>query len=353
MPKNVSRLGPMNKIALLIGAGSVGKKHLTILSEQFQKIFVVDPDQNIKIYIEKLRASSIITYLPNLESNNFSEVPYLAIIANWGPDHFKYIKQLSDLGVKNFIIEKPVADSFFELDQIKKIKVENNLNIKTNLSLLYSNLPKLLNKLQMEHLLGEPLGLYVNGGAKCISTIGIHWLGLTNSIFHSRPKYVNATLKSENINPRNKNLVYLEGTAVWSYERDRYLVVSFINSSHIEMKCSILYENARIDIEGEILTLKKISKSDLLKLDKQTKTAIPAELVFRENAFSGSNIRNAFDVIYEEVMNPSINQTLDQGLEVTSDLLAALFASETGARKDLPLNFQDFQDIYIKKWNIS
>jgi len=339
--------------AILLGLGSVGKKHLQKLLLIFEEIFVIDPDHNAEKYLSTIEQPSKVNYVSELGHLALSGLPELAVIANWGPDHFESFMKLSNIGIKNFIIEKPTTDSFLELDGINNLCKEKKLNLKTNLSLIYSNLPKVLNDLQTDNVLGEPVAIHVYGGAKCVSTIGIHWLALATNLFGVRPNLVTASLETDFINPRNPKLKYLEGTASWSYSDKRYLVVSFINSSHIELKCSIMYKKAVIEIEGQILRLRKISAFNDELLDKPTKTAIPTEIIHLENIFDDVNRRDPLDMIYEEILNSAATPTPDVGLESTSDLLSALLSNDLGVKIQLPLQMDKTSPYFNRKWNIS
>ena len=86
----------MNKKAILVGYGSVGKKHLENLEMNGYSVDICEV--NLKL-ISKLKKQN---YFVKNKLNKFKKNTYeLAVIASWGPDHFQHFKDLTELKVKN------------------------------------------------------------------------------------------------------------------------------------------------------------------------------------------------------------------------------------------------------------
>lgn len=342
-----------NNRALLIGAGSIGKRHLSVMSKKFKSIVIVDTDQKVYKYLQALPNFASIEFVNKLtDIKNPSEID-LAVISNWGPDHSNTFLELVNSGVKNFIIEKPLADSFRELDEMQTLIDAKKLNVKTNLSMIYSGIPIMLREFENLYSIGEVQSIFVYGGAKCVATIGIHYVALANHLFNDRPLYVNAFLKSDDINPRDSALVYLEGNASWVYPNNRHLTVNFINSSQIDIKCTLIYKHAEVLINGDTLTLSKIPNSSLMNLDKPTKTSRATEQLFSIEINLNDNLVNSLETLYDSVSKSEHSQKKDIGFAATYDLLSALVASEM--RQTLTLSGkEDFSSTnYKRKWGIS
>jgi len=339
--------------ALLVGAGSIGKRHLEIISERFHSIVVIDPDIEIYKYLSKMPYFDRVEYLSKLpQLKNLSRID-LAVISNWGPDHYEVFTKLAESGIKNFIIEKPLTDSFYELNQMKQLMESMKLNVRTNLPILYSDIPEKLLKFEKTYGIGAPRSIIIYGGAKCIATIGIHYVALANYLFKNRPSAVSAVLRSHEINPRNKNLVYLEGGAQWIYPNDQYLSLNFSNTSQLDFKCIIVYSNAEITIHNQNLVLKKISNQDLQTLNKPTRTASASETVLEISINSQEDFMKSINNVFDSLAKtePSIESEL--GFAATYDLLSALASSELQRVIKLPLENDSLEFLYQKKWRIS
>lgn len=339
--------------AILIGAGSIGMKHLKILSEMFETVIVVDPNNNVAKDIQNFSNCNSIIYLSKLAQLETLVKIDLAVISNWGPDHFSTFIELVSKGVKNFIIEKPLTDSFYELDKMQKIINLKKLNVRTCLPIMYSGLPNKLLSFEETYAIGSPLSINVYGGAKCIATIGIHYIALANYLFKSRPVLTNSYLNSDSINPRNNKLVYLEGNAHWIYADKKYLNLNFSNSSQIEHKCVLLYKHAEIIINGQTLTLNRIPIQNLPNLDKPSKTHRATNELFTTEVNSPENFMMSLDSIYNSFSGPTKFSESDLGFAATYDLLSAMLASYLKKSIKLPIEKKLLSINYKRKWKIS
>jgi predicted dehydrogenase len=59
---------------------------------------------------------------------------------------------------------------------------------------------------------GTPALISIVGGAKCISTNGIHWIDFSNQLIGSKWDKINASISSKLINPRSRDLNFLENS---------------------------------------------------------------------------------------------------------------------------------------------
>ena len=117
----------MKKIGLIIGYGSIGKKHLKVMkkSKLFKKIFVL---------------SSHLKNFPNL-IKNFREIkkvnPDLIVICSETSNHFQQLKKIEKI-IKNkkILIEKPIFSKHKKLT-IKNNKVFVGYNLRFDPMLIY------------------------------------------------------------------------------------------------------------------------------------------------------------------------------------------------------------------------
>ena len=84
----------VDRIGLLIGAGSMGKRHAKILAQKYSEVIVVDRDPTLEVWVtQELRQQDM--FFPDVESalskigTRCSQVT--AIIATVGPDHLSTI----------------------------------------------------------------------------------------------------------------------------------------------------------------------------------------------------------------------------------------------------------------------
>lgn len=339
--------------SVLIGLGSVGKLHYRELQKRYRSILVVDTNRAV---------TEFISTFPNPENTHFSEtlsdvqlpnVPKIAVVANWGPDHFESFEALASLGISNFLIEKPLSDSFEELSAMRKQVMREKLQIRVNLQRSFSYLPNLLIELDRKFGIGEPIGISVSGGAKCIATNGIHFLALANTLFRERPTSTVSSLSSQPINPRNPRFLFLEGVASWKYSHQRFLTVNFFNRSQISAKCEIFFARATAIIIGDEMILNRIPQNAQLSLTSATKTEYASETIYSGNAFIFPDGSSGMDKIYESFSGDQGSFLNDFGFGVAEDFLGSLLADLNCRSYDLPINLDPTDSDFSRKWMIS
>ena len=115
-----------NKINIgLIGIGSMGKNHLRVLS--------LLKDFNLKILCDKnteLLNKYSLQYNVETTTNisDLGDICDAVIVATPTSYHLESVKLLSNK-VQNFFIEKPMVSSSQEAEDLKKLMLDNNLNI--------------------------------------------------------------------------------------------------------------------------------------------------------------------------------------------------------------------------------
>lgn len=337
--------------AILIGFGSIGRIHLSQLEKRFQNIVVIDPKFE---ELENYDPLALVEFYKSIEGLRFKSPPQLAIIANWGPDHLNSLIALQEIGVKNFIVEKPLVDSFADLYHLRDLVRNNNLNVVVNHQNSYSYLPELISELSSRFNIGSPLHLSAFGGAKCIATIGIHYLSLASKIFKSRPVHTSSRLHSSPINPRAPHLAYIGGSAVWEFENQRFISLNFSNSSQVNNRLEILFHNALATIEEASIELHGIPLSRQPSRLKPTHTEYATQLLYSGNPFIFPSGENGLDRIYNMVAakDPKLD-AFDHGFGATEDLLATLLANDENQGISLPINLDPSHSKYFKKWHIS
>ena len=340
-----------NTRALLIGCGSIGKKHLEELLANFNEVTVVDISKDALAWAQNLGGARVKTAegLDELLGDEFE--PYdVATVANWGPDHVPTIRALQAKGQKSFVVEKPLSDSIADARDILSEVERAGGSLYINLARRFSGLPSGILGLAEKHGLGKIHGVTVTGGARCIATNGIHYLDLATVLFGASPISVTADLATQNINPRHESLAFYEGTVTYNYPAGERFACTFLNGSAVT-------ENVRFywrDAEGEMapngdFVLRVRDQASIVEYPAVTRTGYAQDEVFRGNLWLTGDGDTGMAALYKMVAAGT--KVSDTGSRTAEDLLAALHASELGRRVTLPVDEKTI-DI-TKHWSIS
>lgn len=339
-----------NTTALLVGCGSIGKKHLQEMLALFDHVTVVDINEEALEWARNEGAGKVST-ATSLDDVIANFTPYdVATVANWGPDHVPTIRALQAKGQKNFVVEKPLSDSIADARDILAEVERAGGKLWINLTRRFSGLPDGILRVAAEHNLGELKGVTVTGGARCIATNGIHYLDLATVLFGASPISVTADLETQNINPRHESLAFYEGTVNYNYDGGKRFSCVFLNQSAVT-------ENVRFywrDAEGEMMpngdfALRIRNADEIATYPAVTRTGYAQQEVFRANLWLTPEGKTGMTALYETVK--AGKAVGDTGSRTAEDLLAALHASELGQRLSLPVD-ETKVDIH-RHWSIS
>ena len=340
-----------NQEAILVGVGSVGKTHLRHLIYRFKKLTLIDPKiEEIKKDIEQQK-STVIEFKTSIQEISNVEKPTLVVIATWGPNHFEVFEYFTKLGVKTFLIEKPLADSLKELNQMKKLQKTHKLHIITHIPILNAKFTKYLEMNQKT--LGNAVAINIFGGAKCIATNGIHYIALANKLFLNRPIEVGGYMHSDPINPREINLKFYEGCVFWRYPGMKNLCINFSNASQVNLKIEILYKYAKAEIYDNTFRVSKLTDKEINILKKPSSTRYPTEIIFEGEAYEDKVEGDHTAEIYNVLQAENTNRIFDYGFGATEDLICGIIANHKGKRINLPLSNTTKFFYLNEKWKIS
>lgn len=341
----------LRKTLLIVGVGSIGKKHYAKLHKDFDRCILVDPlIETIKDTLE-LNTRGKNKYLTSVKQLDECLGSHLAIISNLAPDHLKIVQALIEKNYSSLLIEKPISDSLKEIEKFRKIQKTHKTKMYVNIPWAYSSAAKILANGEQEELIGKVKSIIVTGGAKCISTNGIHYVSLANAIFKSRPLDVFASLNSSFINPRRADILFIAGCATWNYSQNRYLSINFQNESSISIRVEIICEFGKILFDKgkfhfEILEMNEAMKSSRTHTHYATIQDMNHEFSIKLNQFDG------VDEIFSLFEKPFSEIDFENGIGCTEDLINALISNE---RRERICNTQDSKSkkILRRKWFIS
>jgi predicted dehydrogenase len=340
---------------ILIGLGSIGKTHSKYILRNSRSVIVIDPNMEVLNYLKREDLSTSVVYFSSLESYRDEEIPEIAVIANWGPDHFSTIQKLVALGVKKMLVEKPLVSKLQDLEYLKKAISIGDLKIITNMPMSMGPLVEKIHKLQLNERLGEVQSITVTGGAKCLVTNGIHYIGLAAKVFKSDPVDVFSHLENSPINPRSKEFLFTEGTSSWYYGNGKNLTISFSNKSHTQLSMIMICEYGKIVIEDHLATVFIISTEKRGEIDKPARTMYPKEVLEEFEPYYFPSGLDGMGEFYSKIdsSDTKIWDDFKHGYMATEAVIGMLISSETKKLVELPLK-SEVKGLYsLREWNIS
>lgn len=331
---------------VVVGYGSIGKKHVNFLENKCNRILVVDSKFS-NLIEDSTKAFSEFKSVNEIKVD-FTEND-VAIISNWGPDHFVTIQEIVSKGVKNIVLEKPCVDSLQEIDLLRELALTNQLKISVNQGWFYENLAAKINQLSIKMNLGKVVAIWVTGGARCLSTAGSHWISLVNQIYGSEPIILTSDAKNHFINPRSKKLAYIEGVFSLYYSENRRLGINLSNFSSIEGRFEIYWRDAVGELNSNKIKIFSREKSSIS--EKITRYGQAPELIFEEDLGDIQNSLRCLHNSFDEYNIEKFSSTLEHHLNTTKCIILSLIASEQ--KRQILFKESISEEFYIKKYGIS
>lgn len=339
---------------VIIGYGSIGKKHADFLEPLCKTLILVDPNFVNEDVI------NMATPFQNVETyGDISQVPYnfefndVIIIANWGPDHLSTLELVARKNANQIVLEKPCADSLQELDEIWQINTNYKLKIVVNQGWYYTNLGSRINKLSASLELGSVVAIWISGGARCLSTAGSHWVSLANQIYYSNPIELTGHGVSHNINPRGPHLAYVEGVFSYLYPENKRLSISLTNSSSVAGQINIVWKDAIGILDKENIVIKERESDEIWP--QITRYSHPTKKIFEglvpsESESSNTQMQSLYDC-FENLNEDEHKENLKKHLDSNRALLLSLVSAES--KKTIEFNYSIEPEFYTKKYLIS
>ena len=331
---------------LIIGFGSIGRNYGEYIKNtyKYHTVNVVDPSIHSKDFALK----NGFNYYSDLKDalKDLKKIDY-GIVSNWGPDHLVTTDQLIDAAIKRITVEKPFCNDIQLGLKIKKKLILNDVKCHFHYRWPYLKLDKLIFDLSKKYNLVYPCSIFVSGGSGGLSTGGVHWMDFARRIFFSEPKDVLAKLNIDRINPRSSDLIYIDGTSIFTFEDNKRLSFCLDNNSSIAIKTKILFKHGQITIDGKsVLRIYKRKDSEIEIAEKQiTRYGIP-ELLDQSFEFEGkSTVGKVVDEMISDSKNNIVCCDAESGLIASSMLIGALESSQSGCI----YNFKILSDIKCSK----
>lgn len=337
---------------IILGLGSIGKRHAEFLSSYKGDLVCIDPNIEARHWVQdNYGLDKAIAYSSLHEAEEsilLSPLKKIGVISNWGTLHFQSILDLKALKINKLFVEKPIANSLSALDAISDMTGE--LHLIGGFQNRYTNITERVHQISLDELGGLPTMMTVNGGAAGMVTNGVHFLDLSISIFGANPISVVSNLSSSNINPRSKELDFWEGSASWQFSDNRHLTINFTNQSSVKQTTEIFCPKGKIRINEDMsLDIFQRNESEILADDRIIRLGV----VTQKNH---SSIEPNKDQLFSRIFSPLLQGDHDdcnneRELSATKAMIYALIASKT--ERKMSLLEKPEENWYEYEWQIS
>lgn len=338
---------------MIVGYGSVGRKHAAEMAALFPSLGIVDTKESARRAAAGDHPGARVGV--NLEELDAVDLPWasaVAVIATWGPTHARLFHALVDRGVRRILSEKPLAASVADAVAMAERAAREGVRLEVHHYFRYGGMGASIRRLLAEHGLGEPVSLVVTGGAACAVTNGIHWLDLATELFGAEPRSVVGDLRTRAINPRSPDLGFYGGTAAWDFGGDRRLTLSLSNDSSVAMEARLYMRDAVADLDENLRARLRRRSGGEGSGRPVTRTGAAEEVLFDGVLPGTRSHREGIRLAVESVGadGPPICSAAD-GAAAVSGCIGALLASREERRIPLPIDPQS--DWGREPWPIS
>jgi predicted dehydrogenase len=335
--------------AILIGYGSIGKRHLEELLKTFDNIHVLDAKFTCETQMD-VRAGAHIQLFSDFSQIPRGHVYELAVIATWGPTHFEVAEQLIPFSPRFILLEKPVESSLQKVDALENLLNDNNIPAAVNFPHRYGTLMKEIKNILHSNVVGKICSVTLTGGAKCIATNGIHYLDFFMELFCEIPKNVFSNLTNDPINPRSQTLSYLGGMASFEFSSGRMLVLNFSNNSFADLSLEVIFERGRLLYRNSILKAWKVQESSIYE-NRPINRSLDFDKLFLDLDLNTSSQTDGISNLYSLIRDNPRDFSITDFTESSRQLIKALIAQTKVINLDSLTMYNENE--YKKDWHIS
>lgn len=335
---------------VVVGYGSIGRYHADLLAERFDKLAIVEVDAVVREQAAAAHpAATVVEDLAALDDGSWPWADSLVAVATWGPSHAALVHELAGRGVTTVLCEKPLATSIADARRLAAAP----LRLAVHFHLRYTGFVEGIAALSEAHGLGDPVGMLVDGGARCLVTNGIHYVDLASAVFDERPSSAIGNARGQAINPRSPDLGFYEGTAAWTFPSGRDLTIAFTNSSSIEERLRILYRDATLDADAALdVVLARRPVEDVERFPAVTRTGRATEVLHQGPVTGIVAYPQPTALLLDDLVTGRHGAVDgDAGAAAVEACIAALAAGRDGRSISLPV--ADDDPLVDERWSIS
>ena len=273
----------------------------------------------------------------------------LAVVSTPADSHLYYFEKLVNRGVQFIYIEKPLAQSLKDIDEIYSLS--ENASVKVACGFYNSFIDPVVSFSDYQRLynLGNLCSVKAYGGNNDLSAFGIHIIDLANVLFDSYPINVFASITGTTINPRGEKYFYHGGSICLSYPEIRELTISYHPASFISNRVQLIFKYGLIEFEYIDKTNMKIysiqNKEEDIPIYKHQRAELVDEIPL------SFDWKLYFSQIFVNLLNCSNYPNLKRNISATSSLIGALISNEMGKQLYLPIKSDN--PFYEKQYPIT
>ena len=295
----------LNKTAIIIGYGGMGKRHEIALKKLGIKIKYICDKKN-KISNDK-------KFIQDYKKLFNEDVDLVCVVTDTSTRKKILLDFFKNSNIKNFITEKPLSDSLEEAYEIKKFvkKYKKRLMVNTfrSMSKNFNEVKKVFKK----H--GEEIkSIYVNSPSAGIGNMGSTFFDLCNYFLEENPKEIYGKLdKTNTINPRGKKFKDPGCRGYIEYKNNKR--VFFDLSEDTAMPYRLVIKSCNIEFFIEeinnkfyyyIRDGKMLRKPNYFYLFKPKKINFKIKEKFSPAIQTTYTIKNIFNKRYESNLNDAV-----------------------------------------------
>lgn len=340
--------------AILIGYGSIGRRHAKTLAGLGADQIIVDVSQGAREQASKdhpqAKVAGGLDELAGIVGDWKSAV---AVIASWGPSHSSLFNDLADRGVRRILCEKPMADSIAAAHQMANRAERDGIVLAVHHYVRYARLVSALARAADEYELGSPVKVIVESGATCLATNGIHWIDFARELFGAKPEFVISTARADDINPRSADLGFFEGTAVWGFSGGREVVIASTNLSSIALTIRVFYRNAVVEMDADLnLSIRKRDMAAVAQFPKVTRTGSAVQCLFEGQLPGVVQFEDRLRAAVLDVLDTNANTCPGTiGVDAVEYCIGALISARQRSSIELPVDREGL--LAQERWPIS
>jgi predicted dehydrogenase len=341
----------MPTTGLLVGAGSIGKRHAKVMADRYSILHVVDPSEQSRAWASETFGSQAVTH-GNLDGalRQIGSADVTAVVATLGPLHRENVSRLIDHGVRRIYCEKPLASSIEDGHHLAELAEHTSTRVIVGLQRRYSTLVDQILQFSRHHLGGEPVSIVGHGGAQCLITTGMHWVDLAVDLFRGFPSAVSGLGSADRMNPRGTDLDVWQGTAVWQFSSGRLLTLTYSNHTSVDGFLSIYCPRGRVDIcpDGVIRAFRR----DDAEVERDPRITRTGEAVVVDaQVFAPPSVHPVARALDELESDGPLTYSTRDAARSLECALAALVAFES--RRTVPLPLEKSSEYYSRQWAVT
>lgn len=336
---------------LLVGAGSIGKRHGRLLSERYGRVVVVDPDPRTHEWVVG-NLGGHVQIVSTLDEGlaAIGSQKSIAVIATIGPLHHAQVARVVDHGIRHVYCEKPLATSIADGYSLAELAASSETRLTVGIQRRFNGLARRIREFAVANLGGEPVAMIGHGGAHCLVTTGMHWVDLAADIYNEFPTLVSGTGSSDKINPRGADLDFWQGTAMWTFSHGRMLTLSYSNQTSVDGYLHVYCPQGRIDIgpDGSVRGYSR-DQREVNQDPRVTRTGEATEV--DDPVFVPPAVHPVLCALEELESTSPLSYSAHDAARSLESTLAALIAIETECTTRLPVESSD--PYYRKVWAVT